>query len=270
MKYGCCVNLLPKGEAKTGIEYAGRLKALGYDYVELPLNELSKLSEPEFEALLQRLEEAGLPCLCCNDFMPASFQITGPRLTPREELSNYLRLAMGRLRRLGASYTVFGSPWSRSCPEGFPRERAFGQIADFLGMAGDEAARNGIVIAVEHNNRSETNMLNHFSDVVQMVRGVGHPNVRALCDYYHLRYEGDAPEVLLESGDLLVHTHIAQLENRRYLTDLSREPALSQYAAVLRRMGYRGGVSIEGYVDSPDSWEADARATLSNLRQVFG
>lgn len=162
MKYGCCVNLLPKREAKTGIEYAGRLKALGYDYVELPLNELSKLSEPEFEALLQRLEEAGLPCLCCNDFMPASFQITGPRLTPREELSNYLRLAMGRLRRLGASYTVFGSPWSRSCPEGFPRERAFGQIADFLGMAGDEAARNGIVIAVEHNNRSETNMLNHF------------------------------------------------------------------------------------------------------------
>ena len=113
-------------------------------------------------------------------------------------------------------------------------------------------------------------MLNHFSDAVAMVRAVDHPNVKVLCDYYHLRFERDVPTVLLEGAGILVHTHIAQLENRRYLTDLSQEPMLAEYAAVLHQIGYQGGISIEGYVDSPDSWERDAELTLSNLKQVFG
>lgn len=53
-------------------------------------------------------------------------------------------------------------------------------------------------------------MLNHFSDGVRMARTVDHPNVRVLCDYYHLRFEGDSPSVLLDGGrELLVHTHIS-------------------------------------------------------------
>lgn len=72
-----------------------------------------------------------------------------------------------------------------------------------------------------------------------------------------------------EGAGILVHTHIAQLEDRRYLTDLSREPRLPQYAVALRQIGYQGGVSVEGYVDSPDSWEEDAKLSLSNLKQVF-
>ena len=31
MKYGCCVNMLPKEVDKTGIEYVRQLKELGYD-----------------------------------------------------------------------------------------------------------------------------------------------------------------------------------------------------------------------------------------------
>ena len=93
----------------------------------------------------------------------------------------------------GCSYTVFGSPWSRSCPEHYSREAAFDQIAEFLSLAGEEAAPYQVVISIEHNNRGETNMLNHFSDGVRMARTVDHPNVRVLCDYYHLRFEGDSP-----------------------------------------------------------------------------
>lgn len=270
MKYGCCVNLLPKLGAKTGIEYVQRLKDLGYDYVELPLNEVCKLSEAEFDQMVAQMKETGLPCRSCNDFMPSSFQIVGEELTPKEELLAYLRRAMERVHRMGAPYAVFGSPWSRGCPEGFSQEAAFDQIADFLRMVGEEAARNQVVIAVEHNNHGETNTLNHFSDAVRMVHAVNHPNVQVLCDYYHLRYEGDSPEVVREGRDILVHTHIAQLENRRYLTDPSQEePTLSQYAAVLHEVGYQGGISIEGYVDSPDSWQEDARLTLANLKKIF-
>ena len=113
MKYGCCVNILPKSGPKTGIEYVQKLKDIGYDYVELPLNELSKLSNAEFDSFLLALQGIGFPCLCCNDFMPSSFRIVGEKLTSTKELQNYLELAMARLKRLGAAYSVFGSPWSR-------------------------------------------------------------------------------------------------------------------------------------------------------------
>ena len=56
----------------------------------------------------------------------------------------------------------------------------------------------GMVIAIEPINRGEPNMLNHFSDGVRMARTVDYPNVRVLCDYYHLRFEGDSPSVLLD------------------------------------------------------------------------
>ena len=91
MLYGCCVNLLPKTLDRIGLEYAGRLKRLGYDYIELPLNELAQLSEQEFRDARTVLEELDLPCRACNDFMPARFQITGSDVTSRAELTDYLR-----------------------------------------------------------------------------------------------------------------------------------------------------------------------------------
>ena len=176
MLYGCCVNLLPKTLDRIGLEYAGRLKRLGYDYIELPLNELAQLSEQEFRDARTVLEELDLPCRACNDFMPARFQITGPDVTSRAELTDYLRRALERAARLGISFAVFGSPWSRSCPEHYSREAAFGQIAEFLSLAGEEAAPYQVVIAIEPINRGETNMLNHFSDGVRMARtGPGLP-----------------------------------------------------------------------------------------------
>ena len=129
MLYGCCVNLLPKTLDRIGLEYAGRLKRLGYDYIELPLNELAQLSEQEFRDARTVLEELDLPCRACNDFMPARFQITGPDVTSRAELTDYLRRALERAARLGISFAVFGSPWSRSCPEHYSREAAFGPVS---------------------------------------------------------------------------------------------------------------------------------------------
>ena len=75
MLYGCCVNLLPKTLDRIGLEYAERLKRLGYDYIELPLNELAQLSEQEFRDARTVLEELDLPCRACNDFMPARFYV---------------------------------------------------------------------------------------------------------------------------------------------------------------------------------------------------
>lgn len=270
MKYGCCVNLLPRQDDPAGLRYAPTLKKLGYDYIEIPLRVIVALPEGEFEALCEQLKELKLPCLCCNDFMPPEMHVVGEHAASREEIEAYFIPAAKRMKQLGALYTVFGSPWSRACPEGFPMERGLEQIRDFLKVVGAIAARYGVTVVIEHNNRTETNTMNHFSDVLEMARRVDSPNVRVMCDYYHLRYEGDPPQVLQCAGDWLLHTHIAQLEGRQYVTDPGKEPLLEEYGRVLRAMGYQGGVSVEGYLPEDGDWERVAQANLQVLKQALG
>ena len=53
------------------------------------------------------------------------------------------------------------------------------------------------------------------------------------------------------------------------MTDLAKEPQLPEYAAVLRRLGYHGCVSVESRVKSKDCWLTGARTVLALLRSVF-
>ena len=271
MRFGCCVNMLPGAEQLAGAAYARPLKELGYDYIELSLRRVAGLEERDFETVRDLLADLDLPCRACNDFLSAQFQIVGEETTPEGELEDYLSRAFARLERLKVPYAVFGSPWSRSCPEGFPRERAFDQIAAFLRRAGRLAGDHGVTVVIEHNNRSETNMLNRYTDAADMARAVALPNVGTLCDYYHLRWEGDDPEVLRKAGIAPLHTHIARLEGRRYFTTMEgEEEMLPRYVRTLKELGYGGGVSIEAPVSSPEAWRGMAETNLRLLRRAFG
>lgn len=271
MTFGCCVNLLPQGAGPAGSGYAREIKEAGYDYIELPLSQLEALGEREFEELRGLLGALDLPCPCCNAFLPPALRVTGEDRSPDAELERYLSRAFGRMEALGAAVAGFGSPQSRSCPPGFSPDRALDQIEAFLRRAGELAADHGVVVALEHVSGAESNVLNHYGDVLSMARRIGAPQVRTLCDYYHLRWEGDDPRALLDGGvEWLVHTHIAALEGRRYLTGLEGEtPALQAYAGVLRELGYAGGVSVEAQTESRAAWRREAEQTLALLRQVF-
>lgn len=83
MLYGCCVNLLPKTLDRIGLEYAGRLKRLGYDYIELPLNEPAQLSEQEFRDARTVLEELRPPPAApATTLCPPAFRSPAPTSPP--------------------------------------------------------------------------------------------------------------------------------------------------------------------------------------------
>ena len=271
MVFGCCVNTLPD-DGLVGASYAGELAELGYDYIELPLNRVAALSDEEFSQLRGALSKAGISCRSCNDFMPRDYQIVGEDATSEDTLRRYLETAFARIGRggLGALYAGYGSPWSRNCPEGFPRERALEQIVAFLRLAAQEAARHGVSIVVEHNNHNETNMLSTISEAADAVRAVNRCNVGILCDYYHLRVAETPAAVVEACGRDIRHTHMARLAGRSYPCSLEGEEGyLQDYAAVLKRLNYSGGVSIEAVVPDRASFRQQAEASLQTLRALF-
>ena len=262
VKFGFCVNLTQEADNMAGITYAPVLAEAGYDYIELPADRISRLSETEYKHVLAVLQDCVLPCMACNNFLPSSLCLTGEEVTPIAEVKSYLEFAFERIASLGAKVVVFGSPWSRNCPPGFDFARAEEQVADFLITASEMAS--GITIAIENNNKSETNMMNLVADVGRMVSIVGRENVKMHCDYYHLRFAGEAPEVLYDFPGQLAHIHIARLKNRSYFTSLDGEvPEIYRFADVLRKLDYSGGLSIEAL------GKAEAAQNLKIMKQVF-
>jgi len=158
---------------------------------------------------------------------------------------------------------VFGSGKARNPPEGFPYERARDQLVSFARALDPMAADNGIVIAMEHLNRGESDVLTGFAEMARFVREADRPHIRLLMDTWHLELEKEPLEDLLQGAGLLVHTHTARLAGRTWPQRSS--PQLRGIFSALSELGYDGRMSIEA---STENLDADCRGTLALLRSL--
>lgn len=262
MRYGCCLNWVARGGDGTGAEAAPILAKAGYDYVELSMNHLMRLSSAERERVLAPVRDSGLPCDACNNFLPASIRLTGPDADQAAALE-YARKALELARSLGMAIVVFGSGKARNPPEGYSLELARDQLVSFARALDPIAADNGITIAMEHLNRGESDILTSFADMVRFVRETDRPRIRVLLDTFHLELEKEPLEAVLQGKELLVHTHTARLAGRTWPQMSS--PQLRGIFSALSDLGYDGRMSVEA---STDNLEADCQDTLSMLRSL--
>lgn len=263
-RIGCCLNMVARTGDGLGFENVPILAARGFDYVDVSLAHFSALPEAERRRFAGILTESGLPCEACNNFFPAGYRLTGPEADHAAALS-YAADALRAARSLGACVVVFGSGKSRNVPIGYSRERAWDQLAAFARRIGALADDNGIVIAMEHLNRSESNILTSFSENVRFVREVDHPRIRALADLYHFALEKEPIEDLLQGEGLLAHAHLAHLTGRTW--PLAGTEDLKAFLHTLDAIGYTGRVSVEAYSEDV---EAEAPRTMALLRELMG
>ncbi|HAE20944.1 MAG TPA: hypothetical protein DCG47_01290 [Spirochaetaceae bacterium] len=264
MRFGCCLNTISAAADGTGAEQAPLLAAAGYDYLELSLAHSMALKADDRSRVLAPALESGLPCEAANNFFPPSLRLTGPKANPVEALS-YAAEALSLARSLGVRVVVFGSGKARNPPEGYPRERAWDQLVFLARELAPLAAKNGIRIAMEALNRSESDILCSFSELIRFVREVDRPGIRALMDSYHLGLEKESAEVLLQGEGLIIHTHVARLAGRTW--PLLPSPDLRAVFSALSSIGYDGSMSVEGYTDA---LEEQSRATLAMLKRLDG
>jgi len=252
---GYCVGL-------KGLETA---KAVGFDYVELDTTEIAALSDADFEVALEQAKKVGIPTPNANLFLPATFRLTGPDAASPEEQLAYVKKAFARLNRLGVRILCFGSGGARRVPDGFSKEEALAQLVAFGKRIAPEARANGITIVIEPLRRQETNIINTTAEGLALVKAVGDPNFELLIDFFHLASEKEDPAIILEARDHIRHLHMANPQGRVFPQQWE-EYDYAPFFANLRKIGYAGGISIEG---SSKDVPGEAPRAIALLRRAF-
>jgi len=248
----------------VGIEVAEDLAALGYDYIDLSMRDVTALSAAGLDQLEARLQRAGLACEACNNFFPAEVRLTGPAADLPAAL-RFAEKAFAAAARLGVSVVVFGSSGARNVPVGFPADAAWAQLRTLLVALAPRAEVHGITVAIEHLNRGESNIINTVAEGWRMAREVEHPRVRLLIDAYHMLVENESPAILTEVASAIAHVHIAQKTER--LFPANADAALTDFFRHLLATGYAGRCSVEA---ATRDFRADAARALRVCRALAG
>jgi sugar phosphate isomerase/epimerase len=232
---------------------------VGGDFIELPLSEVARLNEEEFNNLLSSL---ALPVEAFNIFLPSSLKIVGENVN-WEGIEDYLGLALRRAKLLGGEVIVFGSGGQRRREEDFPQEKAMEQISYFLLKACEVAERFGLKIAIEHLNRDETNTINKVGDALQLAEKIGKKNLGIIVDIYHLLREKEGWDVMERAGKRLFHIHISDPQRN---PPLGKEGILSDFLTFLVKIGYENRISIESRWQNI---EEELPKAIENLKSII-
>jgi len=234
----------------------------GYDYVELPVAVVKGESpDEEFKPIRDQIHEYSVVPEAWNCLLPGDMKVTGPEVD-LYRVERFLRTAFERIEELGGEIVVFGSGGARKVPDGFPLDEARDQIVEFVTLAGRIAGDHGITIAIEPLNRAETNIINSVKEGLELVELVDHPFVKLLADLYHVGKENEPMQDIIEAGNEIVHTHIADVSDRMYPGRTEVEPH-RQFFEALRSIGYNDRMSVECILKDFDT---EIRKSLDFLR----
>ncbi len=215
----------------------------GYAYWEPAVSStLIPLEDEEiYAAQREKLSSLPLPIRAFNAFVPGEVPLVGDEVQ-WDQVELYAKSAIGRAADLGGEIIVFGSGSARAVPEGYPRERAWKQLIQFLRLCAAEAAACDLIVAIEPLNRSETNILNSYPEAVRLAQDVDREHVQVLADIYHFMMEDEPLEHIREAPEWLAHVHLAD-SGRRHPG--SGNYPLQEFFDLLREVDYGGQASIE-------------------------
>jgi len=240
--------------------------APGYDYLELAV---SATLMPLADDAIYAPQEAALQALrprirAFNVFVPKEVRLVGKDVN-WEQVELYVRQALHRVANLGGDIVVFGSGGARAIPDGFSRALAWGQLVRFLNLCADYAQAEGVTIAIEPLNHTESNVLNSYPEGVQMAKDVGRREVRVLADIYHFMMDAEPLEDIANAPEWLAHVHLADTGR---LHPGSGIYPLERLFAILKDVDYQGMASVE--CKWGDDFTSESAKSLQFLRRLAG
>ena len=225
-------------------ELAPKVKALGFDWFEVPLELTDTIDYTRAGAILR---DHGLGVSVCAAMGPDR-DLIHPDKAVRDNGLAYLKHCVDAVRALGGTnvvgplYSAVGRVWQMTAEErARDTDLLVAQLGDLAGYAGDK----GAVLGVEPLNRFETSFINLAAQAVEVVDRVDRPACRIMLDTFHMNIEekslGDA---IRAAGPRLRHLHAC--ENDRGAPG-SGNVDWAGIKQGLADIGYDGPVVIESF-----------------------
>ena len=220
----------------------GKIKAAGYDGVEIPLFE----GEPtHYKMIKAELDKQGLKCTTVTVVGPEHNPIS-PDAAIRAAAVERHRWAIDCSAALGAETMLgpFHSPLGVFTGDGpTADEKKWG--ADTLRKAAEYAKQAKLMLAIEYLNRFECYFLTTAVDAAALVKSVDHPNFRTMYDTFHANIEEVRPCTAIRAvAPYLAHVHIS--ENNRGTPGTGQVNWFESFRS-LREVGYDGWLTIEAF-----------------------
>jgi sugar phosphate isomerase/epimerase len=149
--------------------------------------------------------------------------------------------------------------------DGVSRETALDWLLESMQLLGEEAKKQEIVFLYEPLNRYESNLFNRQEDAFHWLQQNKIPNVKLLCDLFHMNIEEvSIGEALKKVGPLIGHVHF--VDTNRQAVGFGHLN-VSEVAAALKQCGYGGYLAAE-CLPLPDSMAA-AQQTMASFKHWF-
>jgi D-psicose/D-tagatose/L-ribulose 3-epimerase len=230
------------------LDLIDRCKALGLDFIEIPLMVLETW---DGAAVRARLEAVGLDA-CTSTVLLGGTDITSDDPAVRRAGVDYLKACVRATAEIGATnfsgviYSQFVKPATRR-----PTEAEWQHSADALREVAQYAQGFSVQIGLEPVNRYETYLINTCEQARWLKERIGEPNVKIHLDTYHMNIEEkDFYAATRLAGEDLIHIHLC--ENDRGIPGTGHVDWEGMFRA-LAVIGYRGYAALESFVDMTDN-----------------
>lgn len=222
------------------------LKRSGFDFVELPVNDVSL---DKWHRIGQQLSELGMGVQTCTICGP-EHSLISPDEAVRQASVAYLKQVVDCSRAAGSS--ILMGPVYAGFKE-FTGKPATAEEWNWSVMGMREVAEyaqtQGVTLAIEYLNRFEVYLLTCADEVIRYVEDVNHPNCRVAFDTFHANMEEkNIGAALRRCAPYLVHVQIS--ENDRS-TPGQGHINFEEVFAVLQDVGYEGPIAIEAFGPNP-------------------
>ena len=195
------------------IEMADSLAEAGYDFIEPLIAGFEMIDAASLEAAKQRVSEAWLPALSFGHFFTPDVRLVGPEIDA-SSVKSYLGLVAELMSHANADVAVMGSAAARNVPDGFERTKAEDQLLEAYSWAAETFHGSGATIAIEPQNRNETNIINSLPEAVSFAERVNRPERRVAADSYHMDEEDEPLQHLSTFAEWIVHVQLATSPSR--------------------------------------------------------
>jgi D-psicose/D-tagatose/L-ribulose 3-epimerase len=219
-----------------------RLKATGYDGVEIPLFEGEV---GHYQRFGQIIKDAGLAASAVT-VLPAGKSAIAAEAAERALALDHLKWAIDCAAALGANVLCgpFHQPLGQFSGLG-ATEAEKSRCVEVHKPAAQYAAKSGIELSVEPLNRFECYFLNTARDAQALVNRVDEPNYGYLYDTFHFNIEEKSlPEAIRVTASAINHVHIS--ENDRGIPGTGHVDFAAVFDA-LKQSKYDGWLTVEAF-----------------------